>query len=151
MAVTHLFENNVSEYQIASLTGYRSIAVRNYQRISFDKQLEQSNVLYGKKCKSELTSTVTKANFTKEENSSFDIGTLTQVMEKTVVQESVNKKHTVNYTPAAVTVKDPVINLQQSEIVIKPVINVKSSDLVKNDKGQFVLPLIKVILNINVD
>ncbi len=152
-AATHLFENNVSEHQIASLTGHRSVAVRNYQRISSDKQLEQSNVLYEKKCKTEPTSTVTSAIGVKPEDSSFDIRTLTQISSETKVcsVESVDKKCKVNYTPASVTVKDPVINLQQSKIIIKLVINVKSSDLVKNNRGQFVLLPIKVVLNINVD
>ncbi len=112
-ATTYLFENNVSEHQIASLTGHRSVAVRNYQRISSDKQLEQSNVLYGKKCKMEPTSTVTSVTGVKPEDSSFDIGTLAQISSETKVCsiESVDKKCKVNYTLASVTVKDPVINL----------------------------------------
>ena len=151
-AATRLFKQNVSEHEISNLTGHHSVAVRNYQRISSDKKVEQSNILYGQKCKNALMSTVTSAD-----NSNFDIGLLMQITDndsskaKQPKLQNVSSEPHMNFTPAAVSVKQPIINIQQSEIVVEPVINVCASNLVKTEDGKFVLPPVKVALTININ
>ncbi len=108
--------------------------------------MEQSNVLYGKKCKTQPTATVSKPD------SSFDVGGLTQILEdKSEVKWNVphiEAEAVVNYTPANVNLIKPVINIRQSEIVVKPVVNLKKSDLKTNESGEIVIPPIKVALTI---
>ena len=91
---------------------------------------------------------------TSAEQSNFDIGSLTQVTEnqgKQPKMDNVNNEAKVNFTPAAVTVKQPIVNIQQSKIVIEPVINVWAKDLVKTEDGKIVLPPVKVSLTININ
>ena len=149
-AATHLFEENVSEHQILSLTGHYSVAVHNYQRISADKKVEQSNMLYGQKCKLPPAATVTKAEY----NPDFDISGATQVLENKEQKSEkpfIEGEVVVNYQPANVTLKKPRINIQQNEIVVEPVINLQVKDLVMKNNGQIVIPLVKVTLTININ
>ncbi len=145
-AATQLFEQNVSEHQISNLMGHHSVAVRNYQQILSDKKVEQSNVLYGKKHKTEPTATVTSLD------ASFEVGSLTQIIDKKLETSppEIQGEAVVNYTPANVSLKRPVINIRQSEIVIEPVVNLKKSDLKSNENREIVIPPIKVALTINI-
>ncbi len=44
-----------------------------------------------------------------------------------------------------------VINIEQGPIMVEPVINLRALDLIKNQDGKFVLPLINVSLTININ
>ncbi len=126
--------------------GHCSVTVRNYQWILSDKKVEQSNVLYGKKCKTEPTAIVTSSD------ASFEVGSLTQIIDKKPESSppEIQGEAVMNYTPANVSLKKPVINIRQSEIVVEPVVNLKKLDLKSNENGEIVIPLIKVVLTINI-
>ncbi len=133
-AATRLFENDISEHQISSLMGHHSVAVRNYQWISSDKKMEQSNVLYGKKHKREATSTVTS-------DANFEIGGQLQLSQSPAVIINTEVKGQtdnvaepkVSFEGAPVHVLQPEIKIQQGPITVEPVINICASDLVKNE------------------
>ena len=45
-------------------------------------------------------------------------------------------------------VKTPIINIDSPQITVSPVINLKAEDLVRNEQGHIVLPVINVALTI---
>ncbi len=153
-SATRLFENDVSKHQISSLTSHWSVAVRNYQCISSDKKMEQSNVLYGKKHKIAPTSTVISPPVV-----TFEIGGQSQLsqVDYVKVETNVNSngkdvvKPNVNFQSAPVNILQPVIHIQQGLITVEPVINLCASELVKNKDGKFILPPINVPLTININ
>ncbi len=104
-AVTRLFENDISEYQISSLMGHCSVAVRNYQRISSDKKVEQSNVLYGKKCKTELTSMITSL-----QEANFDLGQQSQMSQNVPCKVETHVKTNVD------NVQEPKVSFQTGPV-----------------------------------
>ncbi len=116
--------------------------------MSMEKQWEVSNVLYGKWKKS-ASATITKPE------ANFDLGITSQVTPKLidieVVKTDVSVHPVVNMEIPKVDVKAPVLNFQQLEITVSPVINVHTSELARNEQGQLVLPLIKVALTININ
>ena len=75
----------------------------------------------------------------------FDIGTLTQMESNsgTPVKGTVVK-------PPQVTVNPAVINFGRP-IIVQPVVNLNSKDLSRNEKGEIVVPKIKVELTININ
>lgn len=90
--------------------------------------MEQSNVLYGKKRKVEATATVSKPD------TSFEAGGLTQILEPKYEMKppEIQGEAVVNYTPANVLLKKPVVNIRQSEIIVEPVVNLHKKDLTRN-------------------
>lgn len=154
MAAMRLFKNNVSEHQISSLTSHHSVVVHNYQCILSDKKMEQSNVLYGKKCKIAPTSTVTSAS-----DVTFEIGGQSQLLQQdnVKVETKINSngqdvvKPKMSFEGAPVNVLQPVINIKQGPITVEPVINLHASDLIKNKDRKFILPPVHISLTININ
>ncbi len=151
-AATRLYQNNVDEQQIIEITGHHSVAVWNYKCTSLAQQAEVSNLLYGKKTKSQPTATLSKAPRDEENTTSqgnFDMDVCTQVNMN--IDEKLSDKPQVNIQTGQVHVKQPIINLEQQPIIVQPVINVKATDLQRKSDGTIILPLVTVNLMININ
>ena len=147
-AVTQLYDQKMDEQQIVEVTGHKSIVIRNYKRTSMQKQKEVLDVLYGKKSKSEPMSTITKAEFDLGMNSQAE-ATRNVSMEKQ--DGTVTVTPTVNVNVNCVNVNNPVITINQPQITVAPVINLRAQDLPQNEHGHLQLPEIDVALTININ
>ena len=144
-AVTRMYDQKMDEQQITEVTSHKSIAVRNYKRTSMDKQHEVSEVLYGK-WKNQPSATVTK-----EEAKEWTVKLMLLInMEMCSKQMCVFSLWSIWKYPK-VDIQSPVLNFQQPEITVSPVINLHTSELSRNDQGQIVLPPIKITLTININ
>ena len=146
-AVTGMYDNQMDEQQITEVTGHKSVAVQNYKHTSMKKQQEVSDVLYGKKPKWPVTSTITC------ENPTFNLGMNSQAesIKNNTVKSEVSVIPIVNINVGQVNLKMPVINIDQPKITVCPVVNLKSSDLVQNSDGHIILPKIDIALTININ
>ena len=145
MVVTRMYDNNIEEQQISEVTGHKSIAIRNYKHTSMQKQQEVSDILCGKcKKKSKPSTTVSKPDVT------FDLGINSQVLNVEEVKSEVSVTPTVNVNVGNVQIKPAVMNIEQPEITVSPVINLHQEDLT-NSQGTIMLPKINVALMININ
>ena len=144
-AAMHLYDHDMDEQQISEITGHKSVAIRNYKRTSIEKQWQVSDVLYGKAQKKSVpTSTVTLSS-----QLNFDLGMNSQAVSidpPKPKQGAVTIMLTVNVNVNKVQLEEPVITINQPQITVSPVINLRAKDLPRNEQGHLQLPEIDITL-----
>ncbi len=141
-----MYDQNIEEQQITKVTRHKSVAVCNYKCTSMEKQQQVLDILYGKKkWQNNPTATVSTPN------ANFDLGMNSQAMPKTELVTNVKTQPTINVNLAGINIKKPVVNIDQSLIMVSPVINLKATDLQQNQDRHIQLPLINVQLTININ
>ncbi len=95
--------------------------------------------------KASATSAVTS------EEASFELGINSQGKPTNIVKRDISINPTVNVNISKVAIDTLVLNINQPEVTVSPVINLNSKDLVRSSDGTIQLLSIKVALMININ